>query len=278
MKNFSKILATAGTALLTVAFCGTQPTWAQTQIGTTEVPLNGVRNDIRTQETNLGNLVADSLLWQASQFPAILDPSNADVAIINAGAIRNDSIIPSGSLTDADISNILPFPGDVDVFPTINASTFKDILENAVSQVESVDGRFAQIAGFNFDYTPSLTPGNRIQSVTLDNGTELVRNGSVVTGAPSVSIATIHFLATGGDDYSFGGASFNDLNIPYQQALTNYITNSLGGTVTAADYPAGGEGRITVTAVPENTSTFSLLGLGVLGAASALKKKQASCK
>jgi len=30
-----------------------------------------------------------------------------------------------------------------------------------------------------------------------------------------------------------------------QQALENYIVQGLGGLITAADYPEGGEGRIT---------------------------------
>jgi hypothetical protein len=35
------------------------------------------------------------------------------------------------------------------------------------------------------------------------------------------------------------------LGISYQQALRNYLTGPLGGVVTAAQYPPGGEGRIT---------------------------------
>jgi 5'-nucleotidase len=31
----------------------------------------------------------------------------------------------------------------------------------------------------------------------------------------------------------------------YQQALSNYIQDGLGGLISAADYPEGGEGRIT---------------------------------
>ena len=40
-------------------------------------------------------------------------------------------------------------------------------------------------------------------------------------------------------------APFTVLGVSYQQALTNYIENALGGEITAADYPEGGEGRIT---------------------------------
>jgi 5'-nucleotidase len=63
-------------------------------------------------------------------------------------------------------------------------------------------------------------------------------------GAPSVTIAVTSFLATGGDQYPFRGTPFANLGISYQQALFNYIVNSLGGFISAADYPESGEGRI----------------------------------
>ena len=43
--------------------------------------------------------------------------------------------------------------------------------------------------------------------------------------------------------------------------LTSYLVNDLGGVISAAQYPEGGEGRITV--IPEPTSLV-LLGLGGL--------------
>jgi 5'-nucleotidase len=57
-------------------------------------------------------------------------------------------------------------------------------------------------------------------------------------------VATIDFSARGGDQYPFRGAPFTVVGVSYQQALRNYIVDGLGGTITAADYPEGGEGRI----------------------------------
>ena len=43
-----------------------------------------------------------------------------------------------------------------------------------------------------------------------------------------------------------GAESFvTTLGITYQQALVEQLVSVLGGLVTAADYPEGGEGRIT---------------------------------
>jgi 5'-nucleotidase/UDP-sugar diphosphatase len=66
----------------------------------------------------------------------------------------------------------------------------------------------------------------------------------VVQAGPSINIATIDFSARGGDQYPFRGAPFTPLGASYQQALSNYIKVGLGGMITAADYPEGGEGRI----------------------------------
>ncbi|MEQ8524570.1 choice-of-anchor I family protein [Gracilimonas sp.] len=232
----------------------------QNIIGTSAVVLNGVRGDVRTKETNLGNLIADALLWQAKELASTFAVAVPDVALQNGGGIRNDSQIPAGNISELTTFDILPFSNFTSVVPNISASQFKEIMENAVSRVENVDGRFAQIAGFTFEYDPQgtaqildadanvTTAGSRIITLTLDDGTEIVSEGEVVSGAPAVSIATINFSASGGDQYPFRGAAYTTLGVTYQQTLANFITSSgaLNGTITSEDYPVGGEDRITV--------------------------------
>ena len=71
----------------------------QTIVGATEVPLDGIREHVRTEETNEGNLIADALLWQARQLAVDFGVPEADIAIQNGGGIRNDSVLPAGDLT-----------------------------------------------------------------------------------------------------------------------------------------------------------------------------------
>jgi 2',3'-cyclic-nucleotide 2'-phosphodiesterase (5'-nucleotidase family) len=224
-------------------------------IATSEVPLDGRRTEIRTVETNEGNLVADALLWQANELAAGFGVAPAQVGLQNGGGIRNDAIIPAGPFSELATFDILPFSNLVAIVPDISRELFKEILENAVSNVEAVDGRFAQIAGFSFTWDPAgtaqvldetfavVTPGTRIVDVTLDDGTAIVDDGAVVPGA-ALNIATIDFSARGGDQYPYRGAPFTSVGVSYQQALRNYIVDGLGGTITAGDYPEGGEGRI----------------------------------
>ncbi len=230
---------------------------ASNVVGTSEVALDGTRTNIRTIETNQGNLIADALLWQATQLAPSFGAPLPDIALQNGGGIRNESVIGPGPVSELDTFDMLPFANFVSVVPDIPATQLKELLENAVSRVDLVDGRFTQVAGFSFSWDPDgtpqivddagtvLTPGSRVVDVTLDDGTVLVEDGAVVAGAPAVSIATIDFSARGGDQYPYRGAPFTTLGVTYQQALRAYIETGLSGTITAADYPEGGEGRIT---------------------------------
>lgn len=226
-------------------------------IGTSEVALEGRRDPgVRTEETNLGNLMADALLWQANQLAGSFGVAPADVALQNGGGIRNNNLIPAGPITELTTFSIAPFGNFVSIVPDVPREQFKEIMENAVSSIPAADGRFAQISGFSMVYNPAgtaqvvnndgivLTPGNRIVSIVLDDGTVIVTGGAVVPG-PSISISTNDFSARGGDQYPFRGAPFTTVGVTYQQALKNYIVNALGSLIRAVDYPEGGEGRIT---------------------------------
>jgi 2',3'-cyclic-nucleotide 2'-phosphodiesterase (5'-nucleotidase family) len=229
---------------------------AENVVAISEVDLDGRRTSVRTMETNQGNLIADSLRWQAEQLAPDFGVPLPDVALQNGGGIRNDTIVPAGPITELDTFSMVPFPNFVSVVPDVSRATLKEILENAVSRVEFVDGRFAQVSGFRFVWDASRQPrqldadgnvvqdGERVREVALDDGTPLVVDGNVVAG-PSLTVSTIDFLARGGDQYPFGDVPFTTLGVTYQQALVNYLEGPLDGLVTATQYPEGGEGRTT---------------------------------
>lgn len=238
-------------------------------IASSEVPLDGVRANIRTQETNLGNLIADAFLWQGAELAASFSVDAPQVALANGGGIRNASVIPAGDVTELDTFDILPFSNFLTIVEDVPVAQLEELLENAVSRVEDVSGRFAQVGGVRFTYDPMGTAqvvsddgtvevvGTRIVDVELVDSmgvaTPLVTNGVIVDSTATIDVAIVDFLARGGDQYPFRGAQRTDLNnlgVSYQQALINFITaaemdGGLGGTIRAADYPAGGAGRIT---------------------------------
>lgn len=235
-------------------------------IAVSEVPLDGTRNNVRSRETNEGNLIADAFLWQATEVAAAYGIKTPDVAFQNGGGIRNNNVIPAGNVSLLNTFDMLPFANFLSAVEDVPRETFKELLENFVACTQPTDGtnnpncgtgRYAQIAGFKMEWSASGAPlilantpeleviqaGTRIKNVTLDDGTKIVENGVVVPG-PAITLATNDFSIKGGDQYPFRGMAFTTLGFSYQQALANYLEAGLGGTITAAQYPVGGEGRI----------------------------------
>jgi len=233
-------------------------------IAKSEVALDGLRKHVRSKETNAGNLVADALLSEARRLSDNFGVKAPAIALTNGGSIRNNTIIAAGDISERDTYDIVPFPNFLSVFEKVPVTTLKDLLENAVSRIDtdgnsagSGTGRFAQVAGFCFEYDPSrqaieidndgsiVTPGDRVTKVILDDGTILIDDGIIVVDSTdTLDIVTVDFLARGGDQYPFHDLAFTHLYITYQEALSNYIRQGLGGVITAADYPEGGKGRI----------------------------------
>lgn len=94
---------------------------------------------VRTEETNLGNFVADLIrtLW------------NTDIGLTNGGNLRANQVIPKGPLTWRLVNQILPMPDPV-VKLKMKGSLIKEVLENAVGAWPKMDGRWPLTSGLNF--------------------------------------------------------------------------------------------------------------------------------
>jgi 2',3'-cyclic-nucleotide 2'-phosphodiesterase (5'-nucleotidase family) len=153
-------------------------------IGEALVDLDGA--NVRKKETNLGNLIADILRQTTA----------ADLAITNGGGIRTS--IAKGPLKVNDVYTVVPFDNYI-LSIKMTGKQIKEALENGVSAVEEVKGKFPQVSGLSFTYAPAAAQGDRVKEIT-------------VAGAPlaldkQYTVATIDFLAAGGDGYtSFGEA------------------------------------------------------------------------
>lgn len=228
------------------------------QIAVTEVPLDGRRSNVRTIETNEGNLIADAIRWTADSYSNEHSMPYVDVALTNGGGIRNNNVIPAGPLTEWDTFNMLPFSNFVAVVPGVTHAEFKAILENAVSAVQYGDGRFAQVSGFWFVWDPDGAPravaadgtvtaeGSRVVWAQTDPGVPIVQNGVVLTPTATLDVATLDFLVVGGDGYPFFDHAYTRILKSYQQALYDYLVDPVGvaGLVERSQYPEWGDGRI----------------------------------
>jgi len=153
-------------------------------VGTAAVDL--VQEGVRRQETNLGNLVAD----------VVRDTTKADVAIVNGGSIRSG--ISRGPVTMKDVYATLPFDNYL-VAVRMSGAQLRDTLEHGVSAVERGEGRFPQVSGLSFAFDPSRSAGQRVVRVEL-GGKPLDPNREYV-------VATLDFIAAGGDGYRAFGAA-----------------------------------------------------------------------
>ncbi len=145
------------------------------------VVLDGEKPNVRTGETNLGNILAESLL----------DISGADVAFTNGGGIR--SSIDVGPVTKGEVLTVLPYGNTVRVIELTGADVLAAI-ENGIDSYPEAKGAFPHIAGMTVTFDSSKEAGSRV--------VELKIAGTLVDPAATYTLATNDFLVSGGDGYS----------------------------------------------------------------------------
>ncbi|MFB6473290.1 choice-of-anchor I family protein [Paenibacillus glucanolyticus] len=210
-------------------------------VGIAAVVLDGNRENVRSKETNLGNLIADGMLAKAKEL------KNADVALMNGGGIR--AAIDEGEITMGELRTVMPFGNTLFVLD-VTGQQLKDGLENGISGAKLTDlpGKFPQIAGMKFKWDPTAPAGNKVFDV------QIMKNGSYkpLVLSETYRMATNSFVAKGGDGYkSFADAiaegKYNeDLGYPDYEIFMEYVTK-LGGTVSPKV-----EGRIIEQKKPAN--------------------------
>lgn len=91
-----------------------------------------------------------------------------------------------------------------------------------MSRVEFVDGRFAQVAGLTCHWDSTGTPNfDRMTEISIGGSTVYDSSGWLVDpDATTANVATIDFLARGGDGYDFAGAPFVTVGVTYEQACS----------------------------------------------------------
>lgn len=207
-------------------------------IGTSEVDLDGVRENVRASETNLGDLITDAMLWQAGQ-----DNEEVDAAITNGGGIR--ASIAAGDITKKSVNDVLPFGNTLYVVEVTGAELLEALEASTYCTPEPV-GAFPQVAGIEFTINTGAAydagenyPGTTYaEPASINRVTILTVGGQAFDADATYTIVTNDFLAAGGDTYyAFSAAeSGYDTGISLDQVVMDYITEELDGTVTAARY------------------------------------------
>ena len=195
--------------------------------GFTNVFLEGRRNEVRAEETNLGNLTADANLAVAKSFDL-----TTVISIKNGGGIRAeigtvqgqpipeelppqanpDAGKPEGGVSQLDIENSLRFNNELSLI-TLTAQGVLNMVENALRDAGPglTPGAFPQVSGLKFSWDPDSPVKDRVVDLAIVNQQGevidiIAHNGELVgDAAREFRIVTLNFLAEGGDGIIYGG-------------------------------------------------------------------------
>jgi 5'-nucleotidase len=167
-------------------------------VGTVVEDITGDSSGDRGIETPMGNLVADAILAGTSA----PEDGGAQLALMNVGGVRGSLIFDNishgeqpGEVTYAEAFAVAPF-GNILLTIDLTGQQLKDVLEQ---QYIPTRGRpYLHLAGSEgLTYTWTKDPaaqGNQISNLAL--------NGVAIDPAATYRVATLNFLAEGGDQFT----------------------------------------------------------------------------
>lgn len=202
-------------------------------VGSAAAALDGERANVRTKETNLGNLITDAMIAKAKT----IDPDTV-IALQNGGGIR--ASIDAGDITMEEVLTVMPF-GNALAIMDLTGAEIKAALEHSVSLAPEQNGAFLQAAGLKFTYDSSKAAGSRVTSVEVNEGGTFVP----LDEAKTYAVATNTFTAKGGDNFSMFKTAYDEGRVSEPgnvdwETFTDYL--KANPSVNAAV-----EGRITDT-------------------------------
>lgn len=196
------------------------------------VELSGTRENVRVRETNLGNVVADSLY----EYGQTGFKNKTDIAVTNGGGLR-ETIAKDKPITKGSVIAVLPFGNTISQIK-VTGQNVLDMFEKSLGSILQVDkasktvldengqpllepsGGFLHVSGAKVYYDTNLPSGKRVLRVEVKNHD---------TGAydkldlnKTYYLTTNDFLAAGGDGYTMlGGAREEGPSM--DEAFKNYL-------------------------------------------------------
>lgn len=183
-------------------------------VGIAGVPLDGVREDVRSRETNLGNAITDAMRLVAG----------APIALHNGGGIR--ASIDAGPITLEEVMQVLPFGNEVATLELTGAQLRK-ILQRSIAEPKPFGG-FLHVSGLKI-----VADGDQVTSIIVGD--------EPLDDSRTYLVATNAFLMEGGDGYETftEGKKQYYVGTKLDTAFVNYIKTH--GTISPTV-----EGRITI--------------------------------
>jgi len=221
---------------------------------TTEYKLIGEKPIVRTQETNLTNLIADALVWFVKNETTLEVDDEHILTVINGGGIR--ATIEPGDISKSTIKTVLPFGNTVAVY-YITGAELLEALEASTFATPEANGGFPQIANMKIvvDTTIPYDAGSEYPGSTYCAPNSIKRvtiveiNGKEFDPTATYAVVTNNFCGSGGDTYyafrrAYDAGKGFDTSIPMDEAVVNYINYELGGVIP--EKYAEPQGRIII--------------------------------
>ncbi len=176
--------------------------------------LDGDRERIRIQPTNLGTLIARMML----------EKTGADLAVMNSGGVRDS--LPEGRITYRDLLKVQPFGNQLAVV-RLKGSELLDWLRVSARMTPG-SGGYPQTAGVQLRIEGGVLVEARVQGVPIDPQRDY-------------RLAINHFTASGGDGYPRLDAHPGYINSGFVDAevMREYIAQR--SPLQAADYAPGND-------------------------------------
>ena len=196
------------------------------------VELSGTRENVRVRETNLGNVVADSLY----EYGQTGFQNKTDIAVTNGGGLR-ETIAKDKPITKGSVIAVLPFGNTISQIK-VTGQNVLDMFEKSLGSILQVDkagktvldengqpllepsGGFLHVSGAKVYYDTNLPSGKRVLRVEVKNHD---------TGAydeldlnKTYYLTTNDFLAAGGDGYTMLGGEREE-GPSMDEAFKNYL-------------------------------------------------------
>jgi len=147
-------------------------------IGRCDTFLDGEREHIRYQETNLGDFITDIMRAH----------TGAQIAMINAGALR--ASIKEGPITVEDVFKAMPYDNEL-VRVELTGAEIQQALQRSVRGArEDEDGGFLHVAGITFNIR-----GRTVENIRVGAGQQPIEPAAIY------SVVVPDFLASGGDGH-----------------------------------------------------------------------------
>lgn len=169
------------------------------EIGSTDGRLEGDRAVTRVKQTAMGVLVGR----------ALMEKTNADFAVTNAGGIRDS--ISQGKITYKDVLKVHPFGNTIATIDLSGAEVLAYL--DAVVKMSPGSGAFPQFAGIQM-----LVESGKVSSASLQ--------GTPLQAQKTYRLAVNNFQAVGGDGYPklTGHPSYQNTGFVDADVLKAFIT------------------------------------------------------